>query len=188
MKKSLSLVLVIAICASMFLGIAPLNTSAASIANVNLFSDGDFENLNVAGSALKQEEQTTDFDNWYRTGYGGATHVGSEEAGYNSSKSLKLSVQANYWATYAYYKNIKVEPNTNYSISFMYKATEMNGDFRAVVTSAFNEENKTCRYLFTNKSVTHAYNVDNSNTTSILTNQVTSEWVQASLSFNSGEN
>lgn len=187
MKKSLSLVLAIAIFASMFLGI-PMNTSAATVANVNLFSDGDFENLSVSGTDIPSGQNTDNFDNWYRTGYAGATVVGSTGDSNNGTKSLKLSVQSNYANTYGYYKNIKVEPNTNYSISFVYKATELNGDFRAVVTSAFNEEDKTCRYIFTNQTATHTYNKDNGNTTSIVTNKVTDGWVKASVAFNSGAN
>ena len=198
--KTFALFLVLVMAFSSIGIVAPIssiavsdNTSsgAESISGKNLFLDGSFENCDVAAtsSEIKQQKQDTDFENWYRTGYGGATYFGSTEDHSDGSKSLKLSVQSLYNNTYAYYKNIKVEQNTNYSISFKYKVTELDGDFRALITNAYAEDTAdSYRAFFTNESATWNYNTDGSNNSSKLTTATTDGWVTASCAFNSGEN
>ena len=144
-----------------------------------IFNNGDFEGNN---SAIQSGNDTTNTVNWYRgnsTSFAvGKTEAGSTDEAHSGTKSFKLSANpATSGYKYMFFKNFNVKKNTNYSITFYYKMTAANGDFRAEVSTKVDTETNSGHL---------APMAGDGNT--LVCNKVTDGWVSITRKFNSGNN
>ena len=188
-KKLLALVI------SLALVLVSLN-SAMIFSNLaestNLIKNGDFEDSTLTGESIKGSTSgdasvtggVYDFDNWYRSGYKGASTPYSAVVKHGGNGSFRMNVTSGYgWSYDAFFRNFEVEKNTEYTVSFWYYINSLGNSVQASISTvnAVNPETASARVLGMSA-------VEGTSVTLANTGTAKDTWLQYTGTFNSADN
>lgn len=137
----------LALVISSALVLVSLNTAIIfknSAESTNLIKNGDFEDSSLTRESIKGGTSVDasvtggvyDFENWYRSGYRGASTPYSTDVKYGGNGSFRMNVASGYgWSYDAFFRNFEVEKNTEYTVSFWYYINSLGNSVQASIST-----------------------------------------------------